>query len=53
MAQAKENPRYNVISARLSDEEKELLDAAMKKTGLLQSDFARDAILEKIGRLTA
>ena len=43
-----DNPRYNVVSARLSDEEKQLLDEARGR--IAQSDFARTAILEKIER---
>lgn len=44
----KENPRYNVVSGRLTDEEKARMSSILK--GTLQSDFVRQAITEKIER---
>jgi hypothetical protein len=43
-----DNPRYNVVSARLSDAEKQCLETV--RGSMPQSDFARAAILEKIER---
>lgn len=44
MGKMRENPRYNVISMRISDEEREHLENIMKKTKLSISDIMREAM---------
>lgn len=44
MGKMRENPRYNVISMRISDEEREHLENIMKKTKLSVSDIMREAM---------
>lgn len=44
MGRMRENPRYNVISMRISDEEREHLDELMDKTQLSISDIMREAM---------
>jgi hypothetical protein len=46
MARMMENPRYNVVSARLTDEEKKQFVKVCD--GVPQSEFVRQIILEKI-----
>jgi len=41
----KENPRYNVVSLRVTDEEKAALDAVTKRTRKSLSKVMREAIL--------
>jgi predicted DNA-binding protein len=40
----RENPRYNVISMRISDEEREHLENLMSKTKKSVSDIMREAM---------
>lgn len=44
MGKMRENPRYNVISMRISDEEREHLENIMQKTKLSISDIMREAM---------
>ncbi|BCS55884.1 ribbon-helix-helix domain-containing protein [Geobacter sp. SVR] len=44
MGRMRENPRYNVISMRISDEEREHLENIMEKTRLSISDIMREAM---------
>lgn len=44
MGRMRENPRYNVISMRISDEEREHLENIMEKTQLSISDIMREAM---------
>jgi len=44
MARMKENPRYNVISLRISEEERRELEHLMKKTHKNISHIMREAI---------
>jgi predicted DNA-binding protein len=45
MPNTKENPRYNVVSLRISDEEKAVLDEVSQRTRKSLSSVAREAIL--------
>jgi predicted DNA-binding protein len=40
----RENPRYNVVSMRISDEERETLQMIMDQTHKSVSDIMRDAM---------
>ena len=44
MGRMRENPRYNVISMRISDEERDHLDNIMARTHLSISDIMREAM---------
>lgn len=44
MGRMRENPRYNVISMRISDEEREHLEGLMDQTHLSISDIMREAM---------
>ena len=44
MGRMRENPRYNVISMRVSDEERDHLDLLMKTTHKSISDIMREAM---------
>lgn len=44
MGKMRENPRYNVISMRISDEERDHLENIMEKTQLSISDIMREAM---------
>ena len=44
MGRMRENPRYNVISMRISDEEREHLESLMDQTNLSISDIMREAM---------
>lgn len=44
MGRMRENPRYNVISMRISDEERETLRQIMESTNKSVSDIMRDAM---------
>lgn len=44
MARMKENPRYNVISMRITKEERHQLETLMKKTHMSVSNIMREAI---------
>jgi predicted transcriptional regulator len=51
MGRMRENPRYNVISMRISDEERETLDQIMTVTKKSISDIMREAMDLIKGRL--
>lgn len=44
MGRMRENPRYNVISMRISDEEREKLQMIMETTHKSVSDLMREAM---------
>ncbi len=44
MGRMRENPRYNVISMRISDEEREHLENLMQRTHKSVSDIMREAM---------
>jgi predicted transcriptional regulator len=44
MGRMRENPRYNVISMRISDEERETLEQIMDSTNKSVSDIMREAM---------
>ncbi len=44
MGRMRENPRYNVISMRVSDEEREHLENLVDQTHLSVSDIMREAM---------
>ena len=44
MGRMRENPRYNVISMRISDEERETLQMIMESTHKSVSDIMREAM---------
>jgi len=44
MGRMRENPRYNVISMRISDEERAHLEGLMNKTHKSVSDVMREAM---------
>jgi hypothetical protein len=44
MGRMRENPRYNVISMRISDEEKDTLETIMNTTHKSVSDIMREAM---------
>ena len=44
MGRMRENPRYNVISMRITDEEREHLEHLMSKTQKSVSDIMREAM---------
>jgi len=44
MGRMRENPRYNVISMRISDEERDTLEQIMNETHLSVSDVMREAM---------
>ncbi|GFE56579.1 ribbon-helix-helix protein, CopG family [Geobacter sp. AOG1] len=44
MGRMRENPRYNVISMRISDEERETLQMIMQSTHKSVSDIMREAM---------
>ncbi len=44
MGRMRENPRYNVISMRISDEERETLERIMQETRMTVSDIMREAM---------
>jgi hypothetical protein len=44
MGRMRENPKYNVISMRISDEEREMLEQIMLTTNKSVSDIMRDAM---------
>jgi predicted DNA-binding protein len=44
MGRMRENPRYNVISMRVSDEERDQLENLMKTTHKSISDIMREAM---------
>jgi len=41
----RENPRYNVISMRVSDEEREQLESLVRRTHKSVSDIMREAMV--------
>ncbi len=44
MGRMRENPRYNVISMRVSDEEREQLESLVRQTHKSVSDIMREAM---------
>jgi len=44
MGRMREHPRYNVISMRISDEEREMLQMIMQTTEKSMSDILREAM---------
>ncbi|KAF0221387.1 MAG: CopG/DNA-binding domain-containing [Geobacteraceae bacterium] len=52
MGRMRENPRYNVVSMRISDEEKETLELIMNVTHKSVSDIMREAMELLKHRLT-
>ncbi len=44
MGRMRENPRYNVISMRINDEERETLEMIMNSTHKSVSDLMREAM---------
>lgn len=44
MGRMRENPRYNVISMRISDEEREVLQSIVDTTQMSVSDIMREAM---------
>lgn len=44
MGRMRENPRYNVISMRISDEEREMLQTMMETTSKSVSEIMREAM---------
>lgn len=44
MGRMRENPRYNVISMRISDEEREQLETLVRRTHKSVSDIMREAM---------
>jgi len=44
MGRMRENPRYNVISMRISDEERDRLQQIMEATQMSVSDIMREAM---------
>jgi len=44
MGRMRENPRYNVISMRISDEERDQLEQLMNRTQKSVSDIMREAM---------
>ncbi len=45
MGRMRENPRYNVISMRVSDEEREYVESLVKRTQKSVSDIMREAMV--------
>ncbi|HEX8960213.1 MAG TPA: ribbon-helix-helix protein, CopG family [Geobacteraceae bacterium] len=52
MGRMRENPRYNVISMRISDEERDTLEQIMSTTHKSVSDIMREAMDLLKGQLT-
>ena len=52
MGRMRENPRYNVISMRISDEERDELEQLMTKTHKSVSDIMREAMILFKSQLT-
>lgn len=48
MGRMKENPRYNVISMRVSDEERIQLESLVRYTRKSVSELMREAMVEQI-----
>lgn len=44
MGRMRENPRYNVISMRISDDERETLEQIMNETRMSVSEVMREAM---------
>ena len=53
MGRMRENPRYNIISMRISDEERLELESLMSLTDKSVSDIMREAMLLFKARLEA
>lgn len=52
MGRMRENPRYNVVSMRISDEERQELAQLMDQTHMSVSDIMREAMSLFKARLT-
>ena len=52
MGRMRENPRYNVVSMRISDEERQELAQLMDQTHMSVSDIMREAMSLFKSRLT-
>ena len=52
MGRMRENPRYNVVSMRISDEERETLEVLMEHSHKSVSDIMREAMDLLKGQLT-
>ena len=50
MPNSKDNPRYNVVSLRVSDEEKAALDEVSQRTHKTLSTVVREAIQIAVGK---
>jgi predicted DNA-binding protein len=53
MGRMRENPRYNVVSMRISDEERETLQSLVARTNMSVSDIMREAMELVKNRLVA
>jgi len=53
MGRMRENPRYNVVSMRISDEERQELAQLMDQTHMSVSDIMREAMSLFKARLTS
>ncbi len=53
MGRMRENPRYNVISMRVSDEEREQLETLVRCTRKSVSDLMREAMMNMTLQLDA
>lgn len=49
MGKMKEHPRYNIVSARVSDEMQKKMDAAVKKSKLTRSEWLMKVLEEVLG----
>jgi len=52
MGRMRENPRYNVISLRISDQEQQFLEEVMQKSRKSTSEIMREALKYLICELT-
>lgn len=52
MGRMSENPRYNVISLRISDQEQQFLEEVMQKSRKSTSEIMREALKYLICELT-
>jgi predicted DNA-binding protein len=53
MGKYKDSPRYNVVSIRVSDEEKEFLDSISRRDQTTITNLMRDAMLSYFNQLTS
>lgn len=52
MGRMRENPRYNVISLRISDQEQQFLEEVMQKSRKSTSEIMREALKYLICEIT-